>query len=416
MKKCLLGLALVVLFGSMIVLSGCDSLVGPSETSTTSAVATTTTATGGTTTTTAAGGTTTTTSATTTTTSAGLGASGTAVGQSASASTALLLGVADIGSGIGDICGISGDPSQTFGSLSGGLYSSGIRAMSAVQVAAPPSFLLTREASWDGWLNVEGLHTGETVSLRFSTFNGDIIDGSIFGTKQIASLEGINWDDLASSTSLISSAEWSTAISYWTLHPAVYNTINSMWDYILWSSVLNNVHDNYAFADGGLHAAIPYIPSFHVLAIPTAEVGDMMGSFAGTVTREGSASNYGVDLLVVGTMEYNTSITPNHEVPTSLTGEGTVTLPSGLVVTLSNMRLGFETNVHDGVVPSNGTFIWDFTLSGEAWSGTTYINADRTGTGEVSRDGIVVGTMSLDAIGGAIVTIEGVTIPVTAAP
>lgn len=392
----------------MVIMGGCGDVAGPSETATT----------------TTAGGTTTTTSSTTSTTSAGLGASGTAIGQSASASTNLILGVANVGSAVGNICGISGDPTQTFSSLSSGLYGSGIRAMAAVQVAAPPSFLLTREAGWDGYLTVASLHTGETVSLQFRTFNGELISGEIFSGKQIASLEGINWDDLASSTD-ISSAEWQAAIIAWVLDSSPsYTTINSMWDYILWSSVLNQVYDYaqiyYPIAySGGLHAAMPMpiIPSFHVLAIPTAEVfGDMIGSFAGRVTREASASNYGVDLTIIGTMEYNTSITPNHEVPTSLTGEGTVTLPGGLVVTLSDMRLGFETNFNGGVIPSNGTFIWSFTLSGEAWSGTTYINADRTGTGEVMRDGIVVGTMSLDAIGGASVIIDGVTIEVTAAP
>jgi hypothetical protein len=80
------------------------------------------------------------------------------------------------------------------------------------------------------------------------------------------------------------------------------------------------------------------------------------------------------------------------------------------------MLLHFETNVHGGVVPSTGTFDWLLTKEGYTWTGTTYINSDRTGTGEVKRDGTVMGTLYLDAIGGAVVTVEGVTIPVTAAP
>ncbi len=99
-----------------------------------------------------------------------------------------------------------------------------------------------------------------------------------------------------------------------------------------------------------------------------------------------------------------------------MTGEGTVTLPNGTVVSIFDIDLDFQTNIHGGVVPSNGAFNWSFTLSGEAWSGTTYIDPDSTGTGEVKRNGTPVGTLYLDAIGGAVVTIEGVTIPVTAAP
>ncbi len=410
MKKVLLGLSLFLLFGAVIAMTGCESVVGPSDTSTTAAPATTTT--------TAAGGTTTTVSGVTTTTSVGLYSTGTAIGQSAALSSGLLLGVGNIGSGVGNLCGISGDPSQTYSSSGGGLSSASINAMTTIPVAPPDSFFLTREAGWDGYLTVESLHTGETVSLQFSTFNGVTINGAIFGGKQIAKISNIDWDDLVSPEG-IPTSEWSS-IYIWASSPS-YEAINSMWDYILWSSVLNKVnafvHNYYPFGySGGLHAAfIP--PPLPVFAKPTSEVfGDMVGSFAGTVTRDASASNYGVDLLVVGSMEYDTSITPNHEVPKYLTGEGTVTLPGGLVINLSNMYLIFETNVHGGVVPSTGTFDWNFTLSGEAWSGTTYINSDRTGTGEVRRGGVAVGTMSLDAIGGAIVTVEGVTIPVTAAP
>jgi hypothetical protein len=235
----------------------------------------------------------------------------------------MLLGVGDVGGALGNICGISGSPTQEF-SASALLHSAGIKAFVPIPVAPPASFFLTREASWDGYLNVESLHTGETVSLQFRTFNGALISGEIFSGKRIASMEGINWDDLADTTG-ITTSEWQTAMLAWIGHPPVYNTINSMWDYILWSSVLNKV---YVYANtynpfavsGGVHAYS--VPTFPILATPTSEVfGDMIGSFAGRVSREVSATNYGVNLLVVGSMEYNTSITPNHEVPKYLTGE-----------------------------------------------------------------------------------------------
>jgi hypothetical protein len=132
------------------------------------------------------------------------------------------------------------------------------------------------------------------------------------------------------------------------------------------------------------------------------------------VTRDATATNYGVNLSFLGTMEYATYITPAHEVPKALTGEGTVTLPSGYIVNLS-MSLGFVTNEAGGIIPSRGTMNWSMTISGEAWSGTATLNGgDHTASGDVKKAGTAVGTLYLNALGGAVVTIEGVTYNVTA--
>ena len=58
---------------------------------------------------------------------------------------------------------------------------------------------------------------------------------------------------------------------------------------------------------------------------------------------------------------------------------------------------------------------WIFTREANTWSGSATLNgADHTATGTVSKNGSSEGTLYLDALGGAIVTIEGQTIFVTA--
>jgi len=375
-------LALSVI-GLGFMVSGCSSASSSSDT--TMAAVTTTTAGGPTTT-----------SAATTTTNPLINSTGQQIGQSASIGAGLLLGVANVGSAVGNMCGISGSPTQSFA----------VHSYTTIPVPPPDSFFATQEAGWDGTLQVPSLHTGEVVSVKFSTFGGTPINGAIFTNplpKMIAKINGINWNNLINTTG-ISALDWATNMPAWVASPQ-YEIINSMWDYILWSSVLNQVH---SIAEG-IHAGTP------AFAIPTSSIpADMIGSFYATVTRDATAYNYGVNLTTIGTMEYSTSIIPNHEVPVALTGEGTVTLPSGQVITLSNMSLGFQTNLNGGTIPSSGSFYWSFVISGETWSGTTYINSDRTATGEVSKNGSPVGTMYLDAIGGAIVTIEGQTVFITA--
>jgi len=349
--------------------------------------------------------TTTTTTVTTTTLGPASGAAS-AAGTGASVGTTALLGIANIGSVVGNTGSITGAPSA---SSALGLRAATVMAFT-IPVAPPDSFLASQEASWDGYLTVSSLHTGETVSIRFLTTGGAVINGAIFSAptqKKIADISGINWDDLVSPET-ITTTMWSTGFSHWLnlMDPNyhAYQDINSMWDYLLWSTILPKVH---TYAET-IHAGLP------AFSTPTATIEvDMMGGFQGTVTRDASATNYGVNLSFLGTMEYATYIDPAHEVPKSLTGEGTVTLPNDTVVALS-MNLGFVTNESGGIIPSCGTMDWSFPLSGEAWSGTATLNGgDRTASGDVKKNGTAVGTLYLDASGGAVVTIEGVTYNVT---
>ena len=347
----------------------------------------------------------TTTTTTTTTTLGPSSAPASAVGTGASVGTTALLGVANVGSAVGNTSAITGDPSKT---SSSSVLSALVSAFETIPVAPPDSFFSSREASWDGYCVVPSLHTGEVVSVRFSTLGGIIIDGAIFATpsqKKIADIPGINWDDLVDPSKIFPTGI--ASIGAWATDPSrTYQNINSMWDYIMWSSVLPQVRQ-YAITQGAP-------PTMALFATPASTLpDDMVGGFQGTVTRDASATNYGVNLSFLGTMEYCTSITPAHEVPKSLSGGGTITLPDGTAVTLT-MNLGFVTNESGGIIPSTGSMDWSFTLSGEAWSGTATLNGgDRTASGDVKKNGTAVGTLYLNASGGAIVTIEGVTYNIT---
>jgi len=376
MKKYLVLLSLIISVVSLSALIGC----GQSATTSTA---------------------TTTTSSTTTTVSSAYN-SGQQTGQAASIANTAILGISNVGTAIGNTAGISGSPTQTF--------ALGIRNLTTIPVAPLASFFITREAGWDGYVNVESIHSGEIVSLRFSTLAGEIINGAIFSNpsqKKIALISGIDWDDLVS-TEGIPESTWASALPAWIFSPT-YQDIDSLWDYILWSSVLSKVH---SFAQAKI-GSFPVIPPFSTPASTIPD--DMIGGFQGTVTREVSASNYGVDLSFIGTMEYNTSITPAHEVPKSLWGGGTVTLPGGQIVLISSMDLGFITNEAGGVIPTTGSINWIFTREADTWSGTASLNgASHTASGIIYKNGSQEGTLYLDALGGAIVTIEGVTINVTA--
>jgi hypothetical protein len=344
-------------------------------------------------------------STTTTTVPGPLATPAAAVGTGASVGTAALLGIANVGTGISNAGAITGDPTKT---SAASLRASIAKAFTTIPVAPPSSFFTSQSTTWDGYLVVPSIHTGETVSIRFSTVNGMVIDGTIFGTKEIAAVTDINWDDLVDPATIFPSKV--PKIITWTqTAPQTYAGINSMWDFIMWGSVLPQVH-TYAQIEANKVYPIT-LPAF---TRPVAPVPDyMIGAFQGTVTREASASNYGVDLSFFGTMEYATYITPAHEVPKALTGEGTVTLPGGNTVNL-NMALGFITNEAGGIIPTTGTLNWNMVISGETWSGTATLNSDRSASGDVKKAGTAVGTLYLSPSGGAIVTIEGTTYNVTA--
>jgi hypothetical protein len=347
----------------------------------------------------------TTTTTTTTTTLGPSSAPASAVGTGASVANTALLGVANVGTAVGNSSAITGDPSKT---SSSSVLSALTSAFTTIPVAPPSSFFDVKDSSWNGYLVVPSLHTGEVVSIRFSTMGGIVIDGLIFATpsqKKIADVPGINWDDLVDPSKIFPTGI--ASIGAWATGPTqTYQNINSMWDYIMWSSVLPQVRQ-YAITQGAP-------PTMALFATPASTLpDDMVGAFQGTVTREASTTNYGVNLSFLGTMEYATYIDPAHEVPKSLTGEGTVTLPDGTAVALT-MSLGFVTNESGGIIPSRGTMDWSFTLSAEVWSGTATLNGgDRTASGNVKKNGVEVGTLYLNASGGAIVTIEGVTYNIT---
>lgn len=285
-----------------------------------------------------------------------------------------------------------------------------LKTKTTIDVAPPDSFFDAQSSDWNGYLTVPSLHTGETVTVRFRTLGGEVINGSFFSSptqKKIADIPGVDWDDLVDPESIFSNSYKIFKIQTWAANSSrTYRNIVSLWDYIMWSSVLSQVR-SYTSAIVGLS-----MPNFSTPASTLPE--DLLGGFEGTVTREASPSNYGVNLTFVGTMEYCTSITPPHEVPTTLSGGGTISLPSGMAINLI-MNLGFVTNEAGGVIPTTGTMAWKFTASREVWSGTATINgASRTASGTVKRSGIEVGTLYLDALGGAVVTIEGTTYNVTA--
>lgn len=389
MKKNLLtiiGLA-ALMVGFNFIMVGCDA-IGPSETTTTVKTTTTTIIS------------TSTTSTTSTTIDPIVSSLGDSIGKSASLANSTILGMSAVGTTVGNICGFAGNPTQE-------AAASAVNAFTT-PVAPPESFFAHRDASWNGYLTAESIHIGEIVLLQFSTFGGDIINGSIFSspsTKEIALVSGIDWDDLLKG---LSTAELNSIVIWGIVPPQTYQAIDSMWDYILWSSVLPKVRQ--AFIDQGAPESIAEFTN-PVSTIPD----DMLGSFQGTVTRDASSSNYGVNITFVGSMEFDTSLTPSHEVPKTLTGEGTVTLPGGTAIDISNIDLGFQTDVLGGVIPGTGSFDWSFVMSAETWSGTCTLNgAERTATGTISKNGSPEGTLYLDALGGAIVTIEGQTIFVTA--
>ncbi len=388
MKKPIAALVIVLSVFSIIALAGCGSSGGGTATTTTSVSTASTTS--------------------TTTTTLASNPTARSIGQSAIVANSAILGVSNIGTAVGDASGTTGDPTQTFGRVQMQNVSANM-----IPVAPPASFFAVRDSSWDGFVNVESLHTGEVVSLRFSTMAGAAIDGALLSSmpqKQIADATGINWDNLVSPETI----SWVSGFTAW-LSPGPdyhkYQNIASLWDYILWASVLPKVQI-YAQSIATAHG-VGTIPP---LSTPDTTIPDnLIGGFQGTVTREVSATNYGVNLAIIGTMEYNTSIIPSHEVPASLAGEGIVTLPDSTEVVIPGMNLGFQTNVHGGVVPSTGTVTWILTKEGNTWSGTLTLNgADRTASGTIDKDGVLDGTLYLDAIGGAIVTVEGQTINVTA--
>lgn len=286
-----------------------------------------------------------------------------------------------------------------FGSMGSGATPSITSTSTRVRALDAPPTSFSSALPADGYMAVPGMRAGETVSIRFTTLGGEIINAAYLANKQLGSLEGFSWTDLSSGPP--TGFNFLTAMVSFDASPQ-YNNITTMWEYICFSEIAPQM------TQGARLINIPAgTPGFPPGGINLTNM-DALSKVGGTgLVTSAEAQNYkmgGVDVHVVkttGTPTYDFTMTSTmtmdatlgHPVPDTMTGTGVLTA-EGKTVQLT-MSLTID---HSTKKPKGGTMTM---VSNDGHTISLTVNADGTqdGTITLTATGATVATIHLEADG-----------------
>ncbi|MFH1826547.1 MAG: hypothetical protein ABH823_04565 [bacterium] len=369
-----------------------------------------------------AGGTPTT---TTTTTNAALNEAASDAGTAAGAAGTAASGIGSLGESLGGVMltnSTGGAP---------GVSATGIQTMVAAPVSQLDPLFETKTAAWNGVTTIEGIIAGSTVEVTLTTSGGATVDGTLLTaspTKQIVDITGmtgITWENLLAGN--ITESNFAVGVLNWSNAPD-YENVNSVFDYVLWSTVLDSVEDYFdaILASSTVRTALGASTDEDVptelgveLNTPAATADDKLAGFSGTftlVTGEGE-DEITVDLTYTGTMTAQTftfpisfstplgsisldNFTTNVEVPTAVSGSGTIT-SAGNTTTINSFSLALTTTVDGTNVGAEGsmTITYDDDELGVivfVFDGTLDLTGETDSVGVVTEDGTTIGSVTLN--------------------
>jgi len=362
MRKKLVLAYLIISFVSLGFILGCGQGAGTSTTNTTAS------------------------SIPNTTLSAGVSAA-----ESAQSASQAILGIANI--------------SQSLGGMAGA--GSGVTGMSAKSVkslsGAPPEQFFG-PLSADGWISMEGRASGESVQIRLYTKGGNVIDSAFIGSKNIASIEGFDWESMTSGG--FNFPTFASAAVNWMDYPTAWNpsdpssfygnsnkyrALISLWDYIVWAHIAT--HPSMESVAEGAFLYVNHFPisAYPKLGTPEATNDDKLGTQETRVTGT-HANGETIDL----TMTVSTDADGK---PVSVTGSGTIHRLDGVTMEVVSAVMRFvngapSTGSMDLRIgpPDNLRIVMTLEASGAA-TGTVY---DTHGT-EDTGDDTIIGTIVIYA-------------------
>jgi len=293
---------------------------------------------------------------------------------------------------------------SSFGSMGGGSTPSSITSASLrirTQDAPPASFFSALPA--DGYMEVPGMKTGETVQIRFRTLVGDhVINAAYLADKNLGSLEGFSWNDLSSGPPA-AGFNFLTAMATFDATPQYGGRISSMWEYICFSQIAPSLTDmahgiNIPASGFGSYPAGINLSAMEGLSRvgtntldSTTEARDyMMGGVDAHVVKTSGTQTY--DFTMSSTMVIDTTL-GGRPVPDTMTGTGVMTAEGKTMQLTISMAVNHSTGK-----PNSGTMTM---VTSDGYTISMTVNADGTqdGTVTLTATGATVATIHLDADG-----------------
>ena len=252
----------------------------------------------------------------------------------------------------------------------------------------------------NGYMAAPGGLAGETVTMRFKTLGGHIINAAYLTDKKLGSLEGFSWINLSSGPP--TGFNFLTAMVSFDATPQ-YNTISTMWEYICFSEMAPQMTEA-----ARLIIIPPGAPGFPPGGINLSNM-DALSKVVGTtgfITSD-EARDYkigGMDVHVVktgGTRTYDFTMTSTmtmdatlgHPVPDTMTGTGVMTNEGNTAQVTISMNVNHSTGK-----PKSGSLTLT-TADGYTIALTVDANGKMDGTIKITATGVTVATIHLDADG-----------------
>ncbi|MBI5699257.1 hypothetical protein HZC35_02975 [Candidatus Saganbacteria bacterium] len=312
------------------------------------------------------------------------------------------------GSALGQSVGASASTSSNMASMAGSFSAMGSGSTPSsitstsfkvrAQDAPPASFSTPLPA--DGYMSVPGMRAGETVSIRFKTLAGDVINAAFLVGKNLGSLEGFSWTNLSSGPP--AAFNFLTVMASFDATPQYGGNISSMWEYICFSEIAPSLTDMAHRINIPATGVGPYPAGLNLSAMEGL-------SRVGTNTLDSSteAQDYkmgGMDVHVVkttGTPTYDFTMSSamvmdtalGHPVPDTMTGTGVLTAEGRT----NQLTMSFTID-HSTKKPKGGTMTM---VSDDGHTISLTVNADGTqdGTITITATGATVATIHLEADG-----------------
>jgi hypothetical protein len=251
----------------------------------------------------------------------------------------------------------------------------------------------------NGYMAAPGGLAGETVTMRFKTLGGDIINAAYLTDKKLGSLEGFSWINLSSGPP--TGFNFLTAMVSFDATPQ-YNTISTMWEYICFSEMAPQMTEAArliiippgapGFPPGGINLSgmdpLSKVGATGLLTSAEARDYKMGGMDVHVVKSSGTRT---CDITMTSAMTMDATL--GHPVPDTMTGTGVIT-NEGITCQLT---ISMSVN-HTTGKPKSGTMTLT-TADGYTIALTMNVDSTMDGTIKITATGVTVATIHLAADG-----------------
>ena len=210
----------------------------------------------------------------------------------------------------------------------------------------------------NGYIELSGVYTNQTVKFRFKTIGDDNIDKTFLASKQLAVMGNqaigiFDWNDLFDDSKTSAERRPSSAQSQVFASAQEFNSLSTIGEYIAWCYTVPDHVETEASVPAG------------TLTTPDPTSDDDIASFEGSVTFSGTSLDGTISLTINANTEGK---------PTAGTGTGTLTYDSKSMS--ATMTLTFDSDGQPSTITLSATTEEDYQIS-------ITTDSDGAGTGTV---------------------------------